>query len=178
MKGSRRLLQAAVVLSLLAGVWAGNATAGPPQRTVTFETTSTFRSPFCGDAIIVEHDVGRMTFTLFFNPDGSVRITAHETAITQTLTNTETGATLTNFFSQAVSARNSFDPASGAITVTESVNGLNFIIRGTDGPPLVSAGRGVVTFLITFDANGNPVVTKTAETSTPNLAHLTQLLCA
>ena len=177
MKGSMRLLLAVVALAVLVAVWTGSATAVPPQRTVTFELTSTFTSPFCGDAVIVAHDVGRITITFFFNPDGSLTVTVHDTAITQTLTNTETGATLTTFYSQFIDERVSVDPESGAITITESVNGLNFIIDGTESPPLVSAGRGVATFVITFDANGNPVVTET-ETSTPNLVHLTQLLCA
>jgi hypothetical protein len=168
----------ATALVLLAAVWTGSAMAVPPQRTVTFEATETFTSPFCGEALIVAHDVGRITFTEFFNPDGSVRAaTMHDIAITETLTNTETGATLTIFYSNFLDARISVDRKSGAITVTESFNGLNFIIEGTDGPPLVSAGRGVITLVITFDANGNPVVTRT-DTSTPNLVHLTQLLCA
>jgi hypothetical protein len=173
----RRLLLAAA-LAVLAAVWTGSATAVSPQRTVTFEVTYTFTSPFCDDALILAHEVGRRTFTDFFNPDGSLKATTiHDTAITQTLTNTETGATLTNFFSQFIDVRIKVDRRSGAITVTESINGLNFIIEGTDGPRVVSAGRGVITFLITFDANGDPVITVT-ETSTPNLVHLTQLLCA
>jgi hypothetical protein len=179
MKGeTMRLFLVVAMLAAPAAVWTGGAMAVPPERFVTFDATSTFTSPNCGDAIIVEHDVGRMTFTVFFNADGSVRSVAiHDAAITQTLTNTDTGATLTNFFSQAVGERFSVDLNSGAVTVTETVNGLNFIIRGTN-PPRVSAGRGVATFLITFDADGNPTVTKTGETSTPNLVHLTRLLCA
>jgi hypothetical protein len=168
----------AVVPVVLAAFWTGGAAAAPPQRTVTFEATSTFTSPFCGDALIAEHDVGRITYTEFFNPGGSSKaFMIHDTAVTQTLTNTETGATLTDFFSQLVDERFSIDPSTGDITITVSVDGLNFIIRGTN-PPLVSAGRGVLTFLITFDAQGNPTVTQIGETATPNLVHLTQLLCA
>lgn len=167
-----------VVLTVLAAVWTGSATAAPPQRTVAFEETDAYTSQFCGDALIVEHDVGRITYTDHRNPDGSPKaFTIHYAAITQTLTNTATGATLTNFYSQVQAVRTSVDPESGAITVTASVTGLNFIIRASDEPPLVSAGRGVITFLVTFDANGNEVVTTTV-TETPNLLHLTQLLCA
>jgi hypothetical protein len=54
---------------------------------------------------------------------------------------------------------------------------LNFIIRRGDTPPLVSAGRGVIRFHYTIDADGNPVVTDVTQTSTPNLVHTTQLLC-
>lgn len=164
-------------LIVLAAVWSGSAAGDPPERSVAFDATSTFTSPFCGDAPIVEHDVGRMTFTVFFNADGTFKAaTVHPVAITQTLTNTATGATLTDFFSQFVRDRETFDPTTGVLTLTEEVNGLNFIIRGTD-PPLVSAGRGVITYLITFDAEGNPHVTVASQTSTPNLAHLTGLLC-
>jgi hypothetical protein len=100
MKGRviRRLL-VAVMLAASAAVWTGNAAAVPPQRTVTFDFTyPPFMSPFCGDALIVQHDVGRITFTTFFNPDGSPsRFTIHDAAVTSTLTNTDTGATLTLF---------------------------------------------------------------------------------
>jgi hypothetical protein len=173
----RRFLIIAAIAST-AAVWTGSATAVPPVRGVTFENTYSFTSPFCGDAQIVAHDVGRMTFADFFSPDGSLKAsTNHLTAITQTLTNTATGATITNFYSQFVVARFSVDALTGAITIVESINGLNFIIQEPDGRRQVSAGRGTITLLVTFDENGNPVVTET-ETSTPNLVHLTQLLCA
>jgi hypothetical protein len=180
MKGRSGRLLVAVVVAVLAAVWTGSATAVPPERTVTFEVTNTFTSPFCGDALIVVHDVGRITFTAFFNPDGPFlkAFMIHDPALTSTLTNTETGATLTLFYSNLDVVRQSFDPTTGVLTVTESFNGLNFIIRGTDGPPLVSAGRGVITFLITFDADGNPIFSDVRESSTPKIVHLTQILCA
>jgi hypothetical protein len=180
MKGSTRLLLVVVALALLTGVWTGSATAVSPERTVAFETTYTLTSPFCGDAVIAAHEVGRIASTTFFNPDGSLTFGLHDAAITATWTNTETGATLTFFYSNFIHERDTFDPATGAITVTASFNGLNFIIEGTDGPPLVAAGRAVITLLVTFDEDGNPVVTQTIGTVTPNLAgkHLLQLLCA
>lgn len=180
MKGRSGRLLVAVMLAVLAAVWTGTATAVPPERTVTSEATQTFTSPFCGDALIVVHDVGRITYTAFFNPDGPFlrAFMIHDAALTSTITNTETGATLTLFYSNLDVTRQSFDPETGVLTVTESFNGLNFIIRGTDGPPLVSAGRGVITFLVRFDADGNPILSDFRQTSTPNLVHLTQVLCA
>lgn len=180
MKGRvmRRLL-VAVTLAVLGAVWAGGAAAVPPQRTVGFEDTYTYRAQPCGDALIVVHDVGRITFTDFFNPDGSLKVsTIHDAAITSTQTNTETGATLTSFYSNFVQDRLSIDPRSGVITEILSFNGLNFIVEGRDGRRVVSAGRGVFTFLITFDADGNLIGTPIGGTSTPNLVHVSQLLCA
>ena len=164
----------------VAGGLAGSAIAVPPERFVTFDLTSDYQDARCGDAIIHEEDVGRITFTRFFNPDGSEKaLVIHFTAVTQTLTNTETGITLTNFYSQVFHERVSVDPETGVIAVEDDITGLNFIIRSADGgPPLVSAGRGVDTYNVTFDGEGNVIVSDVSRTSTPNLVHLLQVLCA
>jgi hypothetical protein len=177
-RATRRFL-IAVIAAVPAAVWTGDATAAPPQRTVTFDVAFTFTSPFCGDAIITDHDVGRITFTSFVNADGTPRaFTTHDAATTTTLTNTETGATLTLFYSNFVDARLSVDPRTGVITELVSFNGLNFLGETLDGTPFVSAGRAELTFLVTFDADGNPIFTPTGVSETPKIVHLTQLLCA
>jgi hypothetical protein len=174
----QRLLIATSVL-VLAAISTGTAAAVPPERTVTFDVTYTVQSPFCGDAIIVQHDVGRITFTSFFNADGSLRaFTVHDAAVTSTFTNTETGATLTGFYSNLDSSQFRFDPATGILTATESFNGLNLLVRGTGEAPFVSAGRAVVTFRIMFDADGNGTVIDVTQVATPKMFHLTQVLCS
>ena len=52
------------------------------------------------------------------------------------------------------------------------------MIGGTDGSPQVAAGRAVVTFVIAFDADGNPIVIDISQTATPKMEHTTKLLCA
>jgi hypothetical protein len=176
-----RPLVVLVSLGLLAGaVWTGTATAAPVFREVTYEQTSSFdNSSFCGNATIVEHDVGRMMTAVFVQPDGSIRVLTQGAKVTSTLTNTETGATLTFVGSNMESFRQlTTDPLTGAITETVAFNGLNYLIRTPQSAPLVSAGRGVLTLAVTFDGDGNPIFTPTGELSTPNLKHLTQLLCA
>jgi hypothetical protein len=174
----RRYLIIAMV-AVLATLWTGSAAAIPPERFVTFEATSVFKSPFCGDATIVEHDVGRITLKAFFNPDGTLKaFTIQDAATTSTLTNTETGATLTFFYSNFVNDQYRVDHRTGAITDTLSFNGLNAIIRSPEGPPIVTAGRAALTYLVTFDVDGNPIFTPTRETATPNMEHLTKILCA
>jgi hypothetical protein len=164
---------------VLAALWTGSAAAVPPERFVVFDLMFVFKSPFCGDATIVGHNVGRSTVKTFFNRDGTVKaFTIQDAAVTQTLTNTETGATLTNFYSQFVKDQYRVAPTTGAITETLTFNGLNGIIKNPEGPPLVIAGRAEQTYLITFDAEGNPIFTLTSDTSTPNMEHLTKLLCA
>jgi hypothetical protein len=174
----QRLLIATSVL-VLAAIWTGTAAAVPPDRTIMSEATQTFQSPFCGDALIVEHDVGRITYTSFFNPDGSLRaFTVHDAAVTTTLTNTETGATLTGVYSNLDATQISFDPSSGVVTLTESFNGLNILLRGTGGAPFVSAGRAVVTYRFRFDSEGNAILIDVTQVATPKMVHLTQLLCS
>jgi hypothetical protein len=168
-----------ITLAVLAAVWAGGAAAVSPERTVFFELTYPIFSSVCPDAHFVEHDVGRITFTTFLNADGTLRaFGTHDAAITSTITNTDTGATLTFFYSNFVHEQISVDSATGALTDTLSLNGLNFIIQSPDGPPLVSAGRVVVTLLVTFDADGNPIFTVTGITSTPNIVGLSQFICS
>jgi hypothetical protein len=175
--GAHRLLIVAV-LALAAAAWAGSAVAVPPERTVLFDDTFQTHSPFCGDAIIVEHDVGRITYVAFFDQNGFVpRSAVHGAAVTSTYTNTSTGATLTVFHSNLDSSRISFDPATGIYTVTESFTGLNFILRRPGEPPLVSAGRAVDTFTVSFDSEGNPTFTELGDSATPNMVHITQILC-
>ena len=174
-----RVVLIGAVLGVATAVWTATATAIPPERTVTFDQTYSFNSPFCGNAIIVQHDVGRITFTSFFNPDGSLRaFTVHDAAVTTTLTNTATGATLTGFYSNLDASNFSFDPATGVLTWTESFNGLNILVKGTGGAPFVSAGRAVVTLRFTFDADGNGILLDETQVATPKMFHLTQLLCS
>jgi hypothetical protein len=176
----RRYLVIGIVV-LLAALWTGSAAAIPPERFVFFESTAVFNnSPFCGDATIVVHDVGRITLAEFFNPDGTPKaFTVHDAAITETLTNLDTGATLTTFYSNFVNDQYRIDRRTGAITETLSFSGLNAIIRDPNGKPtVVTAGRATLTYLVTFDAAGNPVFTPTGVTETPNMEHLTQILCA
>ena len=127
--------------------------------------------------MIVVHDVGRIMTTVFIQPDGTFRLAIHDAAITSTITDTRTGATLTGFYSNVEAVQQKTDPVTGAITQTLGFTGLNFIFRTAEGAPLVSAGRAVQTFLITFDADGNPVFTSTGTRSTPNMVHATQVLC-
>jgi hypothetical protein len=161
-------------------MWTGPAAAVPPERTVAFDVTYTFdNSPFCGDATIIVHDVGRITFTSFFNPDGSLRaFTVHDAAVTSTLTNTETGATLTGFYSNLDASKFSFDPSTDIFTVEESFNGLNILIRDAGGAPFVYAGRALVTFRIKVDSEGNGTLIDVTQVATPKMVHLTQLLCS
>lgn len=176
----RRYLVTGIVV-LLAALWTGSAPATPPERVVLVETTGIFNnSPFCGTDTIVVHDVGRITLAVFFNPDGTVKaFTVHDAAITSTLTNLDTGATLTGFYSNFVNDQYRIDPRTGAITETLSFSGLNAIIRDANGKPtVVTAGRATLTYLVTFDSAGNPIFTPTGVTETPNIVHLTQILCA
>jgi len=175
----RRRFLITVAMGVLAAAWTGSATAGPVFREVTFDQTYSFNnSPFCGDAVIVVHDVGRITTTVFIQPDGTFRLSIHSAAITSTITNTETGATLTSFYSNLEAVQLKIDPVTGAMTETLTFTGLNFIFRTPAGAPLVAAGRAVVTILVTFDTDGNPIFTKTGESSTPNMEHVTKVLCA
>jgi hypothetical protein len=70
---TRRFSVTVMLAVLAAAVWAGGAAAVPPERTVFFELTYPITSFACPDAHLVEHDVGRITFTAFFNPDGTPR---------------------------------------------------------------------------------------------------------
>jgi hypothetical protein len=150
----RRVLIAVILGVFVAAAWTGSAVGAPVFRSVTFEQTYSFDSPFCGDAVIAVHEVGRITFTVFLDKNGFPQSFAlHDAAITYTITNTETGASITSFYS-------------------------NFMIRSADEPPLVSAGRAELTYTLTFDADGNPIFTQTGLSETPNMVHLTQLLCA
>jgi hypothetical protein len=175
----RRFIVAAAVAGVI-GACAGNATAVPPDRTVTFEDAYTFdNSSFCPGDLIAVDDVGRITYTAFFNRDGSLKaFTTHDAAISSVITDTTTGRSLQLFYSNVVIQRDSIDLATGVITITLGFNGLNFIIGGTAGPPLVSAGRAVETLLLTFDSEGNPTVTEVGSVATPNMVHLTQVLCS
>jgi hypothetical protein len=164
---------------LICAVWTGTAAAAPVFRAVTFDRTSTFNdSPFCGDATLVEHDVGRLMTAVFVQPDGSIHVLEHGAHVTSTLTNNSTGATLTVVGSNMESFTETTDPVTGAMSETVAFHGLNYLIRTGQGKPIVSAGHGVLTLAVTLDANGNPIFTPTGESSTPNLHHLTQLLCA
>jgi hypothetical protein len=176
----RRALIAVTLAVFAAAAWTGSAVGAPVFRSVTFEQTYSFdNSPFCGDAVIVVHDVGRITFTVFLNQDGTPQAFAtHDAAITSTITNTETGVSITFFYSNFVNEQIRTDPRTGVITDTLSFTGLNFIIRSPDGPPLVAAGRAELTATVTFDADGNPIFTQTGSSETPNMVHLTQVLCA
>lgn len=176
----RRFLITVVSTVLAIAAWTGSATASPVFREVTFDNTEAFNnSPFCGDDLIVVHDVGRVTFTAFLNRDGTPQaFTTHDAAITSTITDTVTGASLTLVYSNFVNEQIRTDARTGAITDTLSFNGLNFIIRTSDGATLVSAGRGVLTASVTFDADGNPIFTPIGASSTPNLVHITSILCA
>jgi hypothetical protein len=175
----RRFIVWALVASLF-GVCATNAAAIAPDRTVTFENAYMFaNSPFCPGDLIAVDDVGRITYTAFFNRDGSLKaFTTHDAAISSSVTDATTGKTLQVFYSNVVIQRDTIDPVTGVITITLGFNGLNFIIQGTSGPPLVSAGRAVETVTLTFDSEGNPTLTEVGSTATPNMMHLTQVLCS
>jgi hypothetical protein len=168
------------VLAVLVGFSATPATADAPVRWVTFDATEIVTdSPFCPGDVIEIHDVGRITYTAFFNRDGTLKaFTTHDAAVTSYVEDTTTGAKLTVFYSNVVIQRNSIDSETGVITGTVSFDGLNFIIAGADGPPLVSAGRAVINFTVTFDSEGNPMVTETGGSATPRMLHFTQILCS
>jgi len=175
----RRFLITVVGAVVATAAWTGSATAGPVFRQVAFDDTYSFdNSPFCGDDVIVVHDVGRITTTVFVQPDGTFRLSIHDAAITSTITDTRTGATLTGFYSNFEAVQQKTDPVTGAITEKLTFTGLNFIFPTSGPAPAVSAGRAVETLLITFDAQGNPTVTLIGGTATPNMQHVTQVLCA
>ena len=166
----------------LAGVWAGGAAAVGPVRTVTFEADFTFdNSPFCGDAVIAVHSVGRITDMTWSNADGTdLRFSEHYAAVTGTYTNLDTGATLTIIGSNLETDHLSLDPTTSGFTLTTTYSGLNFRVAGTARPPLVSGGRAVVALTGTYEVIGNVIylspVTET-QNATPDMMHITQILC-
>src|SRR5947207_7580744 len=114
-----RFLTTLVVTGLAIAAWTGTATAAPVFREITVDDTYSFNnSPFCGDDVIVVHDVGRIMTTVFIQPDGTFRLAIHDAAITSTITDTRTGATLTGFYSNVEAVQQKTDPVTGAITQT------------------------------------------------------------
>jgi hypothetical protein len=130
---------------------------------------------------VTEVDVGRITFVTFHNPDGTVRrIDVHDAALTATYTLDGTDTSVTLFYSNVIrifTATTQSDDGSTFREVDQFV-GLNYIIRPSEGPPIVSAGRGVFTVTATFDGSGNLVKLEFTEQTTPHLAHVTDVLCA
>jgi hypothetical protein len=172
----------AAMLIVLTATWAGTAAAGAPGRTVLFDGTITFTSPFCGDALLVEHTVGRITDLSWSNADGTgFRFMEHWAATTSTLTNTDTGVTLTFDTANLESDHLTLDPTTGGFTLTEVFDGLNFKESGTSGPPRILTGRATETLVGTYEVVGGVIYLSPVtdiQTQTAHVDHITKLLCS
>jgi hypothetical protein len=172
----RFVLAAALIVTF--GACCATAQALAPTRTTFGTLTFHFMSP-CGP--VTEVDVGRITFLTFRNPDGTVkRVDVHDPALTATYTLDGTDTSVTLFYSNVIRISTATTQSEDGSTFTEvdQFLGLNYIIRPSEGPPIVSAGRGVFTIAATFDESGNLVKLEFTERLTPHLAHVTDVLCA
>jgi hypothetical protein len=153
-------------------VLAGAALAKPPSQTgQVFHIDDTYIDPFFSDLCgfdVLQHDVGVIKTT--FLPDGRFR---EQISLRQTVTNPETGTFLV--YRTTGSRTFSFEPIdeNGSFEQTLTFTGLNFRLFAADGTPLVSSGRGVTTFTVVFDENGNLVDVTFEERATPHLEHFT-----
>jgi len=157
----------AMVVATLA--LAGTASAQPSQLGGVTHINSTYVDPsltsVCGFDV-VEHDVGVIHSKSL--PNDRFR---EQVSLRQTLTNPETGTSMV--YLTAGPATQSFQTIdqNGSFTQTFTITGLNYLLLGAYPKNVVSSGRGVATFTVLFDRNGNLVDVTSVETSTPHLAH-------
>lgn len=153
------------------------AEAAAPERVVSDTVTYSGTSP-CGP--VTEVDVGRITSTTFFNTDGTVkRFVLRDPAITSTFT-LKGGNSLTFFVSNIVliSSTTTTSPNGSTYTEVDKYVGLNYIYTTPDGRMITSAGRGTLTYMVSYDARGKIVSEDLSDSATPNLAHVTDIICA
>ena len=157
----------AVVVATLA--LAGTAFAQPPSQTgKVFHIDETYVDPYwsstCGFDV-VEHDVGVLQFTF---PKNKIIVQQN---IRSTLTNPETGTSVVVLTAGTFTDSFKLIDQNGSFSYTTTFTGLNYQVFGADGA-VISAGRGVDTFTLIFDENGNLVDFRFEESTTPNLEHL------
>jgi len=150
-------------------VLAGAAFAKPPSQTgQVFHIDETYVDPYfssvCGFDVL-EHDVGVIKFS--FLPNDRFRQIVN---VRQTLTNQETGTSVV--VRTTASGTFSYEPIdeNGSFEQTFTFTGLNYLVLDKDNT-VVSSGRGVATFTVIFDENGNIVDITYEERSTPHLEH-------
>jgi hypothetical protein len=134
-----------------------------------------FFSDLCGFTV-VQHDVGVNKVSVFVTgPNDQLRI-RDQISLRQTVTNPETGTSLTVQTSGSETLSIVLPDDHGSFVTEETFMGLNFLIKGLKGqdgtslPP--SSGRGVVFFSLTVDENGNVVDFNFGERRTPHLEHI------
>jgi hypothetical protein len=171
-------LVAVVVATLaLAGAASAQSQKVFPGEVVHIDETyiDPYFSEVCGFPV-VQHDVGVIKFTFFeTDPNGDLRV--HEqVSLRQTVTNAETGTSLTGQVSGSEIATVETTDENGSLLFTETFMGLNFLLRGLKGPdgtPLPNfSGRGVEFLSVTFDENGNVIDFNFGDTKTPHLEHI------
>ena len=152
-------------------VLAGAVLAKPPSQTgQVFHIDDTYIDPFFSDLCgfdVQQHDFGVEKFDLLPNDRFRLQI-----SLRQTVTNPETGTFLV--YQTTGSETFSFVPIdeNGSFEQTFTFTGLNFRLSGAD-ETFIASGRGVETFTVIFDENGNFVDVFFEERKTPHLEHFT-----
>jgi hypothetical protein len=169
----------AVAVATLALAGAAYAQSQKVFPSDVFHIDETFVDPYYSEVCgfpVVQHDVGVIKSTFFAtDPNGDIRVRL-QVSIRQTVTNPQTGTSLTGQTSGAETTTVELLDENGSFLFAETFVGLNFLLRGLKGPdgtPLPNfSGRGVQFFSVTFDENGNIVDFNFGETKTPHLEHL------
>ncbi len=170
----RHLIICSLVL-VFGGLWSGTAFAAGAPQIQTLHVDDTIPDPYanCGFAV-QDHEVG--TVRMFSFPDGRTRVTEN---LHVTSTNLQTGRSVDWFISLAFTTteiEKARHDETRILRLTSTFTGLNFRFS-LPGSPSISAGRGEISSVLVFDADGNLIDFKATDISTPHIPHFSDTIC-